>query len=258
MVENRPGATGKVGAEFVARAEPDGYVILYTVGGDLSIWQAKPTTPEAVRNLAPITSAVSSVGIIAARIQLPINSIGELLDFVKRNPGKLTYGSSGIGSFQHLVGERLKQHGLEMLHVPFKGVAPALNALTAGQIDLVITNLSTGLPLANQGKIKILALTQSTRFEATPNIPAINEALPGFEMPAPLYGFFGPPGLPRAVASRLATEVARVLEAPDVKKRLTELSMVTIITTPAQFSALMHETSDTFQNLIKAGNIQLD
>jgi tripartite-type tricarboxylate transporter receptor subunit TctC len=259
LVENRPGATGKVGAESVARAEPDGYVLLYTVAGDMTLWQAKPDTPEPVRNLTPITSAVTSVGIIAARTDLPLNSIGELLEFVRRNPGKLSYGSSGVGSFQHLIGERLKQQGVDMLHVPYKGVAPALAALSAGQIDIAITNLATGMPFANQGKIKILALTQSSRFEAAPGIPAINEAMPGFQMPPALYGFFGPPGLPRPIASRIATEVAKTLEAPEVKKRLTDLSMVAVITTtPEQFSALMHEIADSYQKIVKAANIRLD
>jgi tripartite-type tricarboxylate transporter receptor subunit TctC len=258
LVENRPGAAGKVGAEAVSRAEPDGYLILYTAGGTLTTWQASAGAPETVRNLTPIASAVTSVGAIAARTDLPVSSMGELLEFVKRNPGKLSYGSSGVGSFQHLTGERLKQQGFELLHVPYKGLAPAMTALAAGQIDLAITNLATGLPLATQGKVRILALTQSSRFEATPAIPAITEAMPGFEMPAPWYGFFGPPRLPQPVVSRLGSEIAKALVAPEVKSKLTELSMVAIITTPEQFSAMFRDTGSIYQSIIKAGNIQLE
>lgn len=258
LVENRPGGAGKVGAEVVSRAEPDGHLILYTAGGTLITWQANPAAPDAVRKLTPIASAVTSVGAIAARRDLPVNSMGELLEYAKRNPGKLSYGSSGIGSFQHLVGERLKLEGIDFLHVPYKGLPGAMTALAAGQIDLAITNLATGLPLFKEGKVKMLALTQSTRFEAVPSIPAITEAMPGFEMPAPWYGFWGPPQLPRAIVSKLSGEIVKSLAAPEVKSKLTDLSMVAVISTPDQFSTMVRDTQAIYQRIIKAGNIQLD
>jgi tripartite-type tricarboxylate transporter receptor subunit TctC len=258
IVENRPGGAGKVGAEVVSHAEPDGYLVLYTAGGTLTAWQANPVAPESVRRLTPITSAVTSVGAIAARPDLQIGTMAELLEYARRNPGKLSYGSSGIGSFQHLVGERLKQQGIDFLHIPYKGLAPAMTALASGQIDLAITNLATGLPLFREGKVRILALTQSSRFEATPNIPAITEAMPGFEMPAPWYGFWSPPLTPQPVVSRIAGDIARSLEAPEVKSKLTDLSMVAIITTPEQFSVMVRDTADIYQKIIRAGNIQLD
>jgi tripartite-type tricarboxylate transporter receptor subunit TctC len=258
VVENRPGAAGKVGAEAVSRMEPDGYTVLYTAGGTLSTWQANPATPETVRNLTPIASAVTSVGAIAVRPDLPAKSIGELLELAKRSPGKLTYASSGVGSFQHLVGERLKRHGVDMIHVPYKGLAPAMTALAAGQIDVAITNLATGLPLANQGKVRLVALTQSSRFDAAPSVPAITEAMPKFDMPAPWYGFFGPPKLPRPIVARLNGEIAKALVAPEVKSKLTDISMVAVVADPDQFAAMFRETAAIYQDIIKAANITLE
>jgi len=158
IVENRSGAAGKIGTESLSRAEPDGYSILYTSGPDLAVWQASPNSPTLVRNLTPISSAVSTVPAIAVRANLPIATIGELLEFIRQNPGKLSYGTLGVGSYQHLVGEYLKQQGIVMLAVPYKGLNPVMTDLVAGQIDVAITNLTAGLPLANEGKIKILAL----------------------------------------------------------------------------------------------------
>ena len=122
IVENRSGAAGKIGTESLSRAEPDGYSILYTSGPDLAVWQASPNSPTLVRNLTPISSAVSTVPAIAVRANLPIDTIGELLEFIRQNPGKLSYGTLGVGSYQHLVGEYLKQQGIVMLAVPYKGL----------------------------------------------------------------------------------------------------------------------------------------
>ena len=258
VVENRPSGAGKVGAEMVSNAEPDGYLILYTAGGTLITWQANPASPESVRRLTPVTSAVTSVGAIAARKDLPVNSMAELLNYAKRNPGKLSYASTGIGSWQHLVGEWFTQQGWELLHVPYKGLAPAMTALASGQIDLVITNLATGLPFYKDGKVKMLAMTQPTRFDALPEIPAINEAVPTFDVPAPWYGFWGPPQLPRPIVARIAGDIAKSLVAPEVKTRLTELSMVATLTNPDQFSAMVRDNGAVLQKIIKAGNIKLD
>ena len=217
IIENKVGAAGKIAAEFVSRAEPDGYTILYTAGADLTLLQGRPSTAEGIRNLTPITSAVSPVGAIATRLGLGLDSMEEFLAYVKANPGKLTYGSTGYGSSQHLIGEYFKQQGYEMLHVPFNGIAPAMTALVGGQIDVVLTNLASSLPLARDGKVKILALPQSDAFEDTPDIPPITKAMPDFvfRRPFAFYGFFGPPGVPRAVVSKLADEIGKAVVAPE-------------------------------------------
>jgi tripartite-type tricarboxylate transporter receptor subunit TctC len=258
IVEDRSGAAGKIGTESVSRAEPDGYSILYTSGPDLAVWQASPNSPTLVRNLTPISSAVSTVPAIAVRANLPIDTIGELIEFIRQNPGKLSYGTLGVGSYQHLVGEYLKQQGIVMLAVPYKGLNPVMTDLVAGQIDVAITNLTAGLPLANEGKIKILALTRSDRFEPAPNIPVVRESLPSFKVPDAWYGVFGPPDMPRPIVSRLASEIGKVLVTPEVKSTLIKLSMVAVAGTPEQFSGLIQETNAAFQTFIAAGNIKLD
>ena len=258
IIDNKPGAAGFVGAESVSRAPSDGYTLLYTVGADLAIRQLRPGAFDSTRDLTPVASAVASVTCVATRVGLPANTIGELIDYAKRNPGKLSYGTAGIGSTQHLAGERLKQHGAIMVHVPFKGVAPAMTALVAGEIDVSITNLATALPHRRQGTIRVLAVTQTRRFEGAPDIPALGEILPGFSLPVAWYGFFGPRGLPRPVVTKLAAAIARSLEAPEVKEKFSEAAMTVAFTGPEAFPAFIRDTADAYGKLIHAAGIELE
>jgi tripartite-type tricarboxylate transporter receptor subunit TctC len=260
IVEDKPGAAGMIAAEFVSRAKPDGYTLLYTAGADLALLQGRPRTAEGIRKLTPITSAVSPVGAIAVRPGLGVSSMEELLARIKSNPEKLTYGSTGYGSSQHLVGEYFRQQGYKMLHVPFNGIAPVMAALAGGQIDVAITNLASSLPLAGNKKVKILALLQSEPFEGAPNIPPITKAMPDFvfRRPFAFYAYYGPPGLPRAIVSPLTAEIGKVVVSPEIRAKLKSLSIVPIVTSPDEFAALVQETSTIFQTIIKSGHIKLE
>jgi tripartite-type tricarboxylate transporter receptor subunit TctC len=258
IVESKTGAAGKIAAEFVSRAEADGTTILYTTAADMSLLQGKSGTAESIRNMTPITSAISPVGAITTRAGLGLDSMEKLLAYVKANPGKLTYGTAGYGSSQHILGEYFKQQGYEMLHVPFNGIGPAMAALAGGQIDVAITNLASSLPLAADGKVKILALPQADPFEGAPDVPPITKAMPDFifRRPFAVYAFYGPPGLPRPIVSRLADEIGKAVLAPEVKARLKTLSIAPTVTSPDEFAAMVQEISTTFQAIIKAGNIK--
>lgn len=258
VVDNRPGATGAIGEELVLRSAPDGYTLLYTAGSDMAIKKilSKTAKYDPVKDFTPIATAVASISCIVASSALPVNSIKELLDHAKRNPCKLTYGSPGVASYMHLTGELLKQHGVDMVHVPFKGLAPAVTALAGGQIDVAITNFATVMPHLRDGKARMLSVMDAKRYEGAPNVPTVAEALPGFDMPLAWYGFFGPPGLPQPIVSKLNAEIAKALEAPEVSSKLREINVTTIITPADRLPGFISNMAERFGNIIKKAGIQ--
>ena len=258
IIDNRAGAGGKIGASYVSKAPPDGYTMLFTVGSDLSMKQGIPGAMNLLRDLTPIATAVASVSAMAVRGDLGVNNFRELMELAKKNPGKLSYGSAGVASTHHLTGERLKQLGADMIHVPFKGLGPALTALAAGQVDLNITNVATVLPQTRSGKVKIIAVISPARFEGLPDIPTVREALPGFDVPVAWYAFFGPPGLPRPLVDRWNGEIVKAIEAQEVRQKLTESSMALMYTPPDQMPALIRTTSEVYERLFKSTGITLE
>ena len=258
VIDNRGGAAGRIGATYVSKAPADGYTMLFTVGSDLSMRQGNPGALVLLRDLTPIATAVASVSAVAVRADLGVGNFKELMDLARRNPGKLTYGSAGVASTHHMTGERLKQLGAEMIHVPFKGLGPALTALAAGQIDLCITNVATVLPQARQGKVKIIAVMQPARFEGLPEVPAVNETLAGFDVPVAWYAYFGPPGLPRNLVARWDSEIVKAMESQELRQRLTDASMALTYTGPEQMPALIRTTAEKYEKLLKSTGIKLE
>ena len=258
VIENRAGASGMIGAEYVSRSAPDGYTLAYTVGSDLALkrFVSRAPTLDMLKDLTPIASALESVSCIAVAGSSTVNSITELIDLAKRNPGKLNFGSAGMNSSQHLTGELFRQYGVDMVHVPFNGLAPGVVALMGGQIEVAITNFASVSAQLREGKVKVLAVTRPKRYEDAPHIPAVNEALPGFNMPVAFFGFFGPPGLPRPIVMRLNAEVGRALESPEVRAKAKELYMSVIFTSPDQFAGMIRESIDAYGRIAHAARIQ--
>ncbi|MFM9971117.1 MAG: Bug family tripartite tricarboxylate transporter substrate binding protein, partial [Burkholderiales bacterium] len=258
IIENRAGAAGVIGAEYVARATPDGYTLAYTAGSDLSLrpFVSKDFKLDVLKDFTPIAPALETVSCIAVGASMPVKTLSELFDFARKNPGRLNYGSSGINTSQHLIGESLKQHGIDMVHVPFGGLAPAVLALVAGQIELNITNVVSVASHVRDGKVKILGLTRATRFADMPDIPTVAEVVPSYSFPVAFFAFYGPPDMQPAVVARINAEVGRALAAPEMRAKSRELGLVDIHTNAAQFQTMLRLAAAEYGAAVKSGRIQ--
>ena len=260
IVDNRPGASGNVGAALAARAPADGYTLM--VGTDAmltsNVYLFKNMPFDPVKDFAPITNAGANIICLAVNAQLPVASVAELITYAKANPGKLQYGSSGIASPHHLSGELLSQKtGIQIVHVPYRGGGPAANDLLGGHISMAFLSLSSAVPLISSGKIRILALVEKSRYAAMPDIPTIGETIPGFEMSSWL-GFFAPAGTPAPLVARLNEAIIKVLTIDAVKEKLATLGLVVAPSTPAELAAIVKDGLAVRGQLIKAANIQAE
>jgi tripartite-type tricarboxylate transporter receptor subunit TctC len=258
VVENRAGAGGTIAEEFVSKAEPDGYTLLYTVGSDMAsrkFLTRKPTL-DPLKDLTPVASTIGSVNIILVGASQQARSVRQLVEFSKRNPGKLTYGTAGVQSYYYLIGELLKQNGLDMLHVPYKGNAPVVTALVTGEIDIGLVNFAAALPMLKSGKARALAVMEPKRFPGEPDVPTVSEDLPAFKAPLSWFGVFAPPGLPQPIVNRLNAEVGKALEVPEVRAKIQELYLNIITLPPEQLRPFIAESADLFGRIIKTANIK--
>jgi tripartite-type tricarboxylate transporter receptor subunit TctC len=257
VVENRPGAGGTIGSVAVARAAPDGYTFLLGTGGShTSIpFFSKNVPYDALKDFTPLTAAVVVPIALAVHPSVPAATAKEFVDYARKNPGKLSYGSSGLGSPHHLAGELFNQTaGTDLIHVAYKGAGPAMQDLVAGQIPAVFTTLSTALPQMRAGRIKVLGVVEAKRALAAPEVPTIGESVPGYAMPDSWLGFFGPPGLPGPIGQRLSAELVRALTAPDARARLDAGGLQVVATSPEEFTAMMKREIEVFRTITaKAG-----
>lgn len=257
VVENRGGSGGNIGGDVVAKSPADGYTLLMSSGGMVSvnphIYPKMPFDPS--KDLMPVASAARVLVFLTVRPTLPVNTVQEFIAYVKANPGKLSYGSPGNGSSPHLAGEMFKsQAGLFAVHVPYRGAAPALQDLLAGQIDYAF-DPGIGLNQVRAGKLKLLAVGSPQRSAMFPDVPTLNEAgLKGFDADT-VFGFYAPAGTPAAVISRLNTEINKILGSPAVKERIAALGGAPLPLTPAQFAAKAAEDSKRFGAIIRERKI---
>jgi tripartite-type tricarboxylate transporter receptor subunit TctC len=259
VVENRVGANGTIGANAVARAAPDGYTFLAATAGThvTAVHLMKNLPYDPVRDFTPIIAAVEPVTCLAVNAALPVNSVAELVDYAKRHPGELSFGSSGVGSVFHLMGELFNETaGVKITHVPYRGVAPAMQDVAGGHIPMTFISVSNALGPMQEGRIKILAVLEPTRFSNLPQIPSMSELIPAFQKPSSWFGFFGPPALSAPILARVNAEMDKALNTPDTKHTLEENGLAVIGGSPQQFAALLKDGIERYGAIIRRAGAQ--
>lgn len=252
LVDNRPGASGNIGSNIVAKARPDGYTLLVgsmsTHAMNGALFTSMPFKP--VEDFTPIALVAYVTNTMVVNASVPASTVPEFIAYAKANPGKLAYASAGPGSTNHLSAAMFeKAAGIEMLHVPYKGGAPAVLDTVAGQTQVFFSAGTQTLPHVKSGKLKLLAVTEKERSSLLANTPTVAETLPGYEL-AVWYGMFGPAGLPREITARINTEVNRIMQLPEVKEKMAGIGVEVARLTPAQFQETLARDTAKYTRLI--------
>jgi len=262
VVENKPGAGGNIGADFVAKSAPDGYTLVMgaiaTHAINPSLYRNFPYDP--VRDFRHVALLVQVPNVLVVHNALPVASVPELIAYAKGRPGALNFASGSTGSTGHLAGELFKQMtGSDMTHVPYKGAAPAVADLLAGRVQLMFDNLASALPNIQAGKVRALAVTTPKRVAALPQLPTLDEAgLKGFDM-STWWGLMAPAGTPDAIVQRLAAEARKALESPELKERWRAMgSEPPSARTPREFTAFVERERKLYAELVKRSGATAD
>lgn len=261
LIDNRAGAAGTIGSDAVAKAAPDGYTLLVGTSSTHAIAQSlyAKLAYESIRDFTPVAGLATSTITLSAHPSVPARTVKDLIALAKAKPDALSFASSGSGGVSHLVGEMFKfQAGVQMLHVPYKGDAPALADLVGGQVSLQFGTAVSFLPYIQSGKLKALAVTSTKRSPILPDVPTVSESgLKGFEA-LQWFGVFGPAGLPRDLVARLHGEIQRIVQTPELKDRLTKLASEPLVGTPEQFAAFQKSEIAEWAKVVKASGTRLD
>jgi tripartite-type tricarboxylate transporter receptor subunit TctC len=261
VVENKPGAGGGVGAAEVAKAAPDGYTIM---GGTISthainasLYKNLPYDP--VKDFAAITLIARVPNMLVINNDIPAKNVAELIALMKASPGKWSFASSGNGTSQHLSGELFKgMAGVEMQHIPYKGSPPALTDVMGGQVNMTFDNITTAWTLAKSGKLRALAVTTAKRSPVAPDVPTLAESgLPGYEVGS-WQGVFAPAGTPPDIVKRLNAEIVKIINSPDVQKKLLELGAEPVGNSSEEFSALVKTEVVKWGDVVKKSGAKVD
>jgi tripartite-type tricarboxylate transporter receptor subunit TctC len=261
VVENRAGAGGVIATEQVAKSPPDGYtLVMGTIGGIAVAMSLIPNRGyDTLRDLAPITQAVTVTNILVTHPSVPAKTVKDLLAIAKSKPGRLNYASSGNGTVTHLAGELFKLMGkVDITHVPYKGGAPALTALISGEVDMSYENSLIILPQVKSGKVRAIAVTGVKRSRLLPDLPTIAESgLPGYNASG-WYGLFAPAATPKPVITRLHAEASKVLRMPEIVDRLSSQGAEPVGNTPDEFTAFVRAEIDKWANVVKTARMRTD
>ena len=261
IIDNRGGAAGTIGSEQVARAPADGYTLLWGTPGTHGI--APSIYPrlgyDPLKDFAHITLIALGTNLLVVHPSVPAHSVKEFVALAKSRPGKLNFGSAGSGATSHMAGEMLKvMAGIDMLHVPFKGAAPAIVALMGGEIDMAILDTPPLLPQIRAGKLRVLAVASERRSRVLPQVPTIAESgMPGYHASS-WHGLFAPAGTPREIVARLHTEVAQIVRLPDITERLFAQGVEPVANTPDQFTEFIKSEITRWARVVKASRAKID
>jgi len=259
IIENRAGAGGNVGTEAVVRAPPDGYTLLLMSSTNaLNQTLYSNLSFDIVRDLVPIASINRGIGVLVVHPSFPATTMPEFIAYVKANPGRVNMASGGIGSSQHIYGELFKlMAGVDMVHVPYRGGGPALIDLLAGQVPVMFDTIATSMEHIKAGKLRALAVTAGARSPVLPDVPTVGEFVPGYEATG-WQGLGAPRNTPAEITERLHAEINACLEEPRIRARIVGLGYLEFITTQAEFTRFVAESTEKWGKVIRAANIRAE
>lgn len=261
VIDNRPGAAGSIGSAMAAKAAPDGYTLLLNYVSDSAINPSLYSNLgyDPMKDFAPVTQIAAGLCILVVNPSVPVKSVQELISLAKSKPGQLNYASAGNGSVGHLAAELFKaMAGVDMVHIPYKGSAPALTDLLGGRVALLFADITVGLPHVKAGKLKPLAVTSFKRSPVVADLPTVAEAgVPGY-VANTWWGVVAPAGTPKEIVTKLNTEIVKILRSPDMKERIFNLGAEVVASTPDQYGAYIKEEIVKWAKVVKDSGARID
>jgi tripartite-type tricarboxylate transporter receptor subunit TctC len=259
IVDYKPGAGTVLGTDFVAKSPADGYTLGMAITAHMINPGLQPKLPyDTKKDLAGVSQVSQTHFGLFANPSLPVSNLPELIAYAKKNPGKLSYATPGIGTGTHLAGEMLNHMaGIDMTHVPYKGSAPAQQDVIGGRVPLLFDVLFSSMPFVKDGKLKVLALASPKRALANPEIPLIAETVPGFSALS-YIGVIAPAGVPKPLLQKISADIAKAVKSPELSERMTQLGMEPVGSTPEEYDAVIRSEIDKWSRVVKAANIKIE